>query len=78
MTGNTYAARTAVPWWAAFGAPLVGIPVLVVLLAVGGHGRSEAAPSEVETGYVSERAEALQAGIEIPHVLFDESAEPRV
>ena len=78
MTGSTFAARTAVPWWAAFGAPLVGIPVLVALLALGGHGQAEPMPAEVETGYVTEHSEALQAGTEIPHVLFSESAEPQV
>lgn len=27
--------RSAVPWWAAFGAPLVGVPLLIGLLALG-------------------------------------------
>lgn len=36
--------QSAVPWWAAFGAPLVGVPLLVGLLALGSPQAPEEAP----------------------------------
>jgi len=35
MVRITGTRESAVPWWAAFGAPLVGVPLLVGLLALG-------------------------------------------
>jgi len=78
MMGGTFANRSAVPWWAAFGAPLVGVPVLVALLALGSGGHGDVGRgSGAEPGYATEQAEALQAGIELPPVSFDGSAEAR-
>lgn len=78
MMGGTFDNRSAVPWWAAFGAPLVGVPVLVALLALGTDGQGDAGrASEAEQGYAIEQQEAVQAGIELPPVFFDGSAESR-
>lgn len=38
--------KTAVPWWAAFGAPLLGVPLLVGLLALSAP--AEPAPAAVQ------------------------------
>jgi len=77
--GGTYADKSAVPWWAAFGAPLVGVPILVALLAFGSGGHGDAGRGAgAETGYATEQAEALQAGIELPPVSVDASGDARI
>ncbi len=38
------ARRSAVPWWAAFGAPLMGVPLLVGLLALAAPRAAQEAP----------------------------------
>lgn len=57
--------KSAVPWWAAFGAPLVGVPLLVGLLALGSAGHHAPQP-QPETGYKVEQSDALKAGVELP------------
>jgi hypothetical protein len=68
--------RSAVPWWAAFGAPLVGVPLLVGLLALGSAGH-HATQSEPDPGFTVEQSEALQAGIELPPVAKCVATEAR-
>lgn len=76
MRSGALSRKTAVPWWAAFGAPLVGVPVLVALLALGTTGRADAGMGEaVNAEYATEQAEALQAEIDLPPVTFDRSVE---
>jgi len=57
--------ESAVPWWAAFGAPLFGVPLLVALLALGGGdrdaGKSVAPADAAEAGFTTERVESLSA-----------------
>lgn len=79
MSNSTFGKKSAVPWWAAFGAPLVGVPVLVALLALGSGGHGDAGMgSGTESGYTTEQTEALQAGIDLPSVRFEENAESRL
>lgn len=79
MLSGTLQKKTAVPWWAAFGAPLIGVPVLVALLALGSAGHGDAGlGSGVESGYVTEQAEALQAAVDAPPVSFEDRAESRI
>ena len=67
--------RSAVPWWAAFGAPLVGVPLLVGLLAFGTAGqRGSGVADDAGTTYPTERAEALRAEIDRPPVSLPEVA----
>ena len=68
--------RSAVPWWAAFGAPLLGVPLLVGLLALGSHGEANAGVGDdVEASYTTEQSEALQASIELPPVTMEASVD---
>lgn len=42
--------KTAVPWWAAFGAPLLGVPLLVGLLALSAPAEPAPAPGPGDDG----------------------------
>jgi len=78
MDGELKNERSAVPWWAAFGAPLVGIPILVALLAVGAAGKADAAVgngSEKVTTTV--RCDAQDVRTELPPVTFEGGDENR-
>jgi hypothetical protein len=67
--------KSAVPWWAAFGAPLLGVPLLVGLLALGSAGEAKAGVgSGVEASATTEQSEALQASTELPPVVIEEAS----
>ena len=71
---------SAVPWWAAFGAPLIGVPLMILLLAFGAPGdRVGTEGGEVEAGYVTETAEveAIGVSVEIPPEYIEEDARSR-
>ena len=73
---------TAVPWWAAFGAPLIGVPLMILLLAFGAPGDrvgTEGGEVEVEAGYVTEKAEveAIGVSVELPPEYIEEDANSR-
>lgn len=68
--------RSAVPWWAAFGAPLVGVPLLVGLLAFGSGRQADAGVAgEADQVLVTERSEALRASVDLPPVTFRDTAD---
>lgn len=50
--------QSAVPWWAAFGAPLVGVPLLVGLLALGSPDAADPATPASDAAFTSEQVEA--------------------
>ncbi len=68
---------SAVPWWAAFGAPLIGVPLMILLLALGAPGDVVGTEGgEVEAGYVTEKAEVEAIGVSIdtsPEYLEDDA-----
>jgi hypothetical protein len=67
--------RSAVPWWAAFGAPLVGVPLLAGLLAFGWARQADAGVAgDVDRVRVNERSEALRATADLPPVTFLDTA----
>jgi hypothetical protein len=58
--------ESAVPWWAAFGAPLIGVPLLVALLALGtGRETTSGAGQPVDHGFGVEQVESVEASAEI-------------
>jgi hypothetical protein len=69
--------RSAVPWWAAFGAPLIGVPILVALLALGGTRDANAGVAkDAEAGYVTEQTEAAHAPTVLPVVQVEVEVDP--
>ena len=60
--------RSAVPWWAAFGAPLLGVPILVALLALGSGEATKADVKVPESGYAAEQVDqqSVEAAVELP------------
>ncbi len=71
---------SAVPWWAAFGAPLIGVPLMILLLAFGAPGDVVGTKGdEVEAGYVTEQVEveAIGASVDIPQQYIEDSAKSR-
>ena len=75
--------KSAVPWWAAFGAPLFGVPLLVALLALGGGDRGAvtgAAPADAaEAGLKTEQVESVSvhATVELPAELEETFVQSR-
>ncbi len=68
--------RSAVPWWAAFGAPLIGVPILVALLALGSTRDVPAGVAkDAEAGYVTEPTESAQASTVLPVVRMEVDVE---
>ena len=71
--------ESAVPWWAAFGAPLIGVPLLIVLLALGAPGEATGTKGAVETGYAVDKVEVEAVGVsqELPPEYLGEEAQSR-
>jgi hypothetical protein len=59
---------SAVPWWAAFGAPLLGVPILVALLALGSGEATKADVKAMESGYEVEQVDlrSVESAVELP------------
>lgn len=71
--------NSAVPWWAAFGAPLVGVPLLVVLLALGAPKKAQSNQGDASKAYTTEQVEAksVQATVQLPPAYKEDAAPPR-
>jgi hypothetical protein len=59
---------SAVPWWAAFGAPLLGVPMLVALLAFGSGEATKDDVKAMESGHEVEQIDvrSVESAIELP------------
>jgi len=69
----------AVPWWAVLGAPLIGVPMVVAILALVAPGPQEQAPSAAEVqevDFAAERVELESAGLLIDPQAARELARP--
>jgi hypothetical protein len=66
---------SVVPWWAAFGAPLLGVPILVALLALGSGESTKTDVKAMESGYEVEQVDlrSVESVVELPP---KESAAP--
>jgi hypothetical protein len=71
--------RSAVPWWAAFGAPLLGVPLLVILLALGAPKQARSNPANAPDAFTTEKAEVVpaRATVQLPPAYKEDSAPPR-
>ena len=71
--------NSAVPWWAAFGAPLVGVPLLVVLLALGAPKKAHANAADAKAYATTEQVQpiALEATVQLPPAYKEDAAPPR-
>ena len=70
---------SAVPWWAAFGAPLIGVPLMILLLALGAPGDVVGTEGEVDAGFAAEQVEveAVGASVDLPPEYVGEDALSR-
>lgn len=62
--------RSAVPWWAAFGAPFLGVPLLVGLLALGSP-EVPAEPTAPEAGGSFTTDEVMESAPELPEQMVE-------
>ncbi len=56
---------SAVPWWAAFGAPMIGVPLMILLLALSAPGEAVGTKGEVEAEYMTEQVEVEAIGVAV-------------
>jgi hypothetical protein len=72
--------ESAVPWWAAFGAPLIGVPLMLLLLALSGHGDGVGTKADVEVDFANEQVEAVEStgvAAELPSDFWGDKARSR-
>ncbi len=70
--------ESAVPWWAAFGAPLLGVPLLVALLAFGSGGDVKSGAGEPgDAGFSVEQVETVKAAAEVSPEFKEDSGPSR-
>jgi len=71
---------SAVPWWAAFGAPLVGVPLLVALLSLGApkNAQSNAVDVNSAPAATTEQVEAtVSTPVQLPPAYKESASLPR-
>jgi hypothetical protein len=68
MNAHIQKRGSMVPWWAAFGAPLLGVPILVALLAIGSSDATTKDADPPESGYAAEQVDVSSAevAVELP------------
>jgi len=69
MTNTYKTVHSAAPLWAAFGAPLVGAPILMVTLLAFAPSTGTDGAAEPEVGYAVEQVEASEVDALVPIVL---------
>ena len=72
--------ESAVPWWAAFGAPLIGVPMMILLLALGAPGDAVGTSVDAEVGIVKEAVEmeaVVSASVVLPPAAVVGEAQSR-
>ena len=68
--------KSAVPIWAAFGAPLLGVPLIVGLLALSAPGEAvPAPPADADASFVSDGAEGEVLPEHVAGLSFQEWAD---
>jgi hypothetical protein len=71
---------SAVPWWAAFGAPLVGVPLLVALLSLGAPKNAQSNVMDVNkaSSTTTEQVEAtVSTPVQLPPEYKESASLPR-
>jgi hypothetical protein len=69
---------SAVPWWAAFGAPLVGVPLLVALLSLGAPKKAQSNVMDNASSTTTEQVEAtVTTPVQLPPEYKESASLPR-
>ena len=67
MTRTYLHDEKAGPLWAVFGAPIVGVPLMVVLLALGSGSAVETAAVDGDVGFAVQQVEMPETAQELGH-----------
>lgn len=75
MTHTTMSTEKTGPLWAVFGAPLVGVPLMVGLLALGSQSAADAAV-EPDLGFVVEQVDLQRMDMQEMDTAAETDAQP--